>query len=105
MSVDTLAAQTVAILLAVVSAPALLGWVNQCRAWLQQRRGAGVLQPYHVIRKLFHKDAVVATNASGIFRAMPYLHFGAMASAAAMIPARTSSSSSSGRSSGRRSCS
>src|SRR4030095_7125450 len=38
------------------------------------------------IRKLFHKDAVVAENASPIFRITPYVVFSAMALAAAIVP-------------------
>jgi formate hydrogenlyase subunit 4 len=73
-------------LLAIAAAPLLLGWVDQCRAWLQNRQGAGVLQPYRTLRKLLHKDAVVAHDASPLFRASPYVQFGAMALAAAIIP-------------------
>lgn len=73
-------------LLAIVLAPLFIGWIDQCRAWLQNRRGAGVLQPYRSIRKLLHKDAVIAHNASPLFRASPYVQFGAMAMAAAIIP-------------------
>lgn len=73
-------------LLAIAAAPLLVGWVDQCRAWLQNRRGAGLLQPYRTLRKLFHKDAVIAHGASPIFRASPYVQFGAMALAAAIIP-------------------
>jgi formate hydrogenlyase subunit 4 len=72
--------------LAIAAAPLLIGWVDQCRAWLQNRRGAGLLQPYRTLRKLFHKDAVVASAASPVFRASPYVQFGAMALAAAIIP-------------------
>ena len=73
-------------LLAIALAPLLIGWVDQCRAWLQNRRGAGLLQPYRSLRKLLHKDAIVADGASPIFRASPYIQFGAMALAAAIIP-------------------
>lgn len=73
-------------LVTIAAAPLLVGWVDQCRAWLQNRRGAGVLQPYRQLRKLLHKDAVVAFTASPIFRASPYVQFGAMAFAAAIIP-------------------
>ena len=73
-------------LLSMAAAPLLLGWVDQCRAWLQNRRGAGVLQPYRVLRKLLHKDAVIAHGASPLFRASPYVQFGAMCLAAAIIP-------------------
>ena len=73
-------------LLAIAVAPLLMGWVDQCRAWLQNRRGAGLLQPYRSLRKLLHKDAVVPFGASPIFRISPYIQFGAMALAAAIIP-------------------
>lgn len=73
-------------LLAIAIAPVLLGWVDQCRAWLQNRSGAGLLQPYRTLRKLLQKDAVVANGASPLFRASPYIQFGAMALAAAIIP-------------------
>lgn len=76
-------------LLAVLIAPLLLGWVDQCRAWLQNRRGAGVLQPYRVLRKLLHKDAVIATNTSWLFRAAPYVKFGCMWLAVGMVPLTT----------------
>lgn len=73
--------------LAIAAAPLLLGWIDQCRAWLQNRRGAGVLQPYRVLRKLVQKDALIADRASPLFRASPYIQFGAMSLAAAIIPA------------------
>ena len=79
-------AQALEIVAAVLAAPLLLGWVNQCRAWLQNRSAPGLLQPYRVIRKLFHKDAVLAENASTLFRAAPYVVFGTMVVAAAIIP-------------------
>jgi formate hydrogenlyase subunit 4 len=39
-----------------------------------------------MIRKLFNKDAVVADNASWLFRMTPYIVFAAMALAAAIVP-------------------
>ncbi len=78
--------QLAQLLLVVLAAPLLTGWVNQCQAWLQNRSGAGVLQPYRVLRKLFHKDAVIAHNASLLFRVTPYIVFGCMWLAAAIIP-------------------
>lgn len=73
-------------LLAIALAPLFIGWIDQCRAWLQNRRGAGLLQPYRAIRKLLYKDAVIAHDASPLFRFSPYVQFGAMAMAAAIIP-------------------
>ena len=60
--------------------------MNQCRAWLQNKSAPSLLLPYRTIRKLFHKDAVVAENASPVFRITPYVVFSAMALAAAIVP-------------------
>jgi formate hydrogenlyase subunit 4 len=72
--------------LVLLLAPLLLGWVNQCRAWLQNRGGAGVLQPCRMLIKLFHKDAILADNASALFRSTPYILFGCMWLAATLVP-------------------
>ena len=84
--IQSIASQLLQTLLIVGLAPLLLGWVNQCRAWLQNRSGAGVLQPYKVLHKLFRKDAVLAERASSLFRTAPYLQFGCMALAASIVP-------------------
>jgi formate hydrogenlyase subunit 4 len=42
--------------------------------------------PYRGIRKLFHKEAVLASNASALFRITPYIVFGTMVVAAAIVP-------------------
>ncbi len=73
-------------LLVVLAAPLFLGWVNNWRAWLQNRRAAGILQPYRDLRKLFIKEAVVAHNASFLFRGTPYILFGAMWLAGGIVP-------------------
>ncbi|MCU0804774.1 MAG: NADH-quinone oxidoreductase subunit H [Burkholderiales bacterium] len=79
-------AQVTELALAVLLAPLLTGWVNQCRAWLQNKSGPGLLRPYRTIRKLFAKDAVIATNASAVFRTAPYVVFACMLVAAAIVP-------------------
>ena len=81
-----LVAQLTEILLAVLLAPMLQGWVNQCRAWLQNKSGPGILQPYRTLRKLFAKEAVLAHSASPLFRATPYVLFSCMCLAAAIVP-------------------
>src|SRR5512139_1746370 len=73
-------------LLAILLAPLLTGWVNQCRAWLQGRNAPPITQPYRTLRKLFHKDAVIAHNASPLFRFAPYMIFACMALAAGIVP-------------------
>ncbi|HCA26725.1 MAG TPA: formate hydrogenlyase [Betaproteobacteria bacterium] len=78
--------QLIQSVLVVTLAPLLLGWINQCRAWLQNRRGAGPLQPYRELHKLFHKEVVLAHHASALFRMAPYIRFGSMWLAAAIVP-------------------
>jgi formate hydrogenlyase subunit 4 len=46
--------------LVVLAAPLLVGWVNQCRAWLQNRSAPSMLLPYWTLAKLFHKEPVLA---------------------------------------------
>jgi formate hydrogenlyase subunit 4 len=86
MNFEGVFAQFAAMALALVLAPLLMGWVNQCRAWLQNRSGPGLLQPYRVLAKLFQKDAVLAHNASPVFRIAPYVQFGCMVLAASIVP-------------------
>ena len=86
MSLSGFIAQLTELLIAVVLAPLLTGWVNQCRAWLQNRSAPGLLQPYRMLAKLFEKEVVLADNASPLFRAAPYLVFGCLALAAAIVP-------------------
>jgi formate hydrogenlyase subunit 4 len=78
--------QTLAVVAALVAAPLFLGWINQCRAWLQNRSAPSILQPYRGLVKLFLKDAVLAESVSPLFRAAPYVVFAAMVTAAAIIP-------------------
>ena len=81
-----LIAQVLEVVAALAAAPLFVGWVNQCRAWLQNRSAPSLLLPYRGIRKLFHKEAVIADTASPLFRLTPYVVFGAMTLAAAIIP-------------------
>lgn len=81
-----LVAQILEVIAALAAAPLFVGWVNQCRAWLQNRSAPSLWLPYRGIRKLFHKDAVIAEHASPLFRVTPYVVFGSMVLAAAIIP-------------------
>ena len=86
ISLSGVAAQFTELALAVLLAPLLTGWVNQCRAWLQSRSAPPLLQPYRTLNKLFQKEVVLAHNASPLFRAAPYLIFGCLCAAAAIVP-------------------
>lgn len=81
-----LVSQALAIIAALLLAPILSGWVNMCRAWLQNRSAPSLWQPYRVLHKLFEKESVVAEHASPIFRATPYIVFGCLLVACAIVP-------------------
>ncbi len=78
--------QLLEIAAALALAPLLTGWVNQCRAWMQNKSAPGLLLPYRMLHKLFNKDSVVAEHASPLFRSAPYIVFGCMTLACAIIP-------------------
>ncbi len=86
MSIFSILYQLLQNALVLLAAPLLMGWIAQCRAWLQNRRGAGVLQPYRNLLKLFNKDAVLAEDASRLFLLTPYILFACMWLAAALVP-------------------
>jgi len=86
MTITGFLSQLLQLAIALLLAPLLVGWVNKCRAWLANKSAPSLMLPYRMIRKLFHKNAVVAENASPIFRMTPYIVFAAMALAAAIVP-------------------
>ncbi|MDE1943732.1 MAG: NADH-quinone oxidoreductase subunit H [Betaproteobacteria bacterium] len=86
MNLSGLLAQLLEILIALALAPLLTGWVNQWRAWLQNKSAPPLTQPYRKLHKLFHKELVLAEQASPLYRAVPYIVFGCMALACAIIP-------------------
>jgi formate hydrogenlyase subunit 4 len=86
MSLSGWISQVFELVAALLLAPLLTGWVNQWRAWLQNKSGPGLLQPYRTLHKLFNKESVVAESASPLFRQAPYVVFGCMLLASAIIP-------------------
>lgn len=86
MSLLGLISQLLAIVVALALAPLLSGWVNQWRARLQNKSAPGLLQPYRVLRKLLNKESVLAEHASPLFRMVPYIVFGCMVLASAIVP-------------------
>jgi len=73
-------------LLVVAVAPLVLGITRKVKARLLARIGPPVLQPYRDIWKLMHKEAVLAHNASWLYRTAPYCIFAVTWVAAALIP-------------------
>jgi formate hydrogenlyase subunit 4 len=78
--------QGVQMFAALALAPLLLGFTRKVKARLLRRRGPPVLQPYRDLLKLIRKEAVLAENASWLFRSGPYMIFAATWVAAALVP-------------------
>jgi len=86
MNLEGILAQFAAMLLALVGAPLLVGWVNQCRALLQNRSAPPLTLPFRMLHKLFWKESVVAHDATAIYRLTPYIVFACMLLASMIIP-------------------
>jgi formate hydrogenlyase subunit 4 len=86
MNFEGILAQLAATVLALVLAPLLVGWVNQCRAWMQNRRAPPLIQPFRTLHKLFWKESVVAHGATAMYRLAPYVIFSCMLLATMIIP-------------------
>jgi formate hydrogenlyase subunit 4 len=86
MTLEAIAAQVISMGAALGLAPLMLGWVNQCRAWLQNRRAPPLLQPFRTLHKLFWKESVMAFEASSLYRTAPYVVFACMLLAGMIIP-------------------
>jgi formate hydrogenlyase subunit 4 len=74
----------IAMLLAL--SPFIIGLIRKVKARLQCRRGAGVLQPYADLAKLFRKQPVVSSTTSWIFTATPYIVFSSTLAAGLLVP-------------------
>ncbi|HEY0419495.1 MAG TPA: NADH-quinone oxidoreductase subunit H, partial [Acetobacteraceae bacterium] len=81
-----LAVQGAQVLLVLVLAPGLTGFVRKVKARLLRRQGPSIVQPYRDLARLLRKDAVVAQSASWLFRVVPYLIFATTWVAAALVP-------------------
>jgi formate hydrogenlyase subunit 4 len=73
-------------LLVLLLAPLLTGYVRKIKARLLRRQGPPLLQPYRDLIRLMRKDVVLADNASWLFRVIPYFIFAATWIAASLVP-------------------
>jgi formate hydrogenlyase subunit 4 len=78
--------QLVEMLVVLLFAPLLVGYVRKVKALLVGRRGPPLLQPYRDLLRLLRKEVVLAHSASWVFRVTPYLVFAATWVAAALVP-------------------
>ena len=79
-------AQLGEMLVVLLLAPLLAGYVRKVKALLVGRRGAPLIQPYRDLLRLLRKEVVLAHSASWVFRVTPYLVFAATWVAAALVP-------------------
>ncbi|MBV6468366.1 MAG: Formate hydrogenlyase subunit 4 [Nitrospirae bacterium] len=70
----------------LVLAPFIVGLIRKVKARLQCRSGAGLLQPYADLVKLFGKQPVVSSTTSWIFPAAPYIVFASTMAAGLLMP-------------------
>jgi formate hydrogenlyase subunit 4 len=81
-----LAVQGTQMLLVLMLAPLLVGYVRKIKARLMRRRGPPLIQPYRDLVRLMRKEVVLAESASWLFRVIPYLIFAATWVAASLVP-------------------
>lgn len=74
------------LLLFFLWAPVVNGVIKKTKARLQSRRGPSVWQPYADLQKFFRKEMVIASSATWLFHAAPFVHVAAMAAAALLVP-------------------
>jgi formate hydrogenlyase subunit 4 len=84
--IQGLLVQGAQMMLVLLLAPLLIGFVRKVKARLLRRRGPSVVQPYRDLLRLLRKEVVLAESASWLFRAAPYLIFAATWVAAALVP-------------------
>ena len=84
--IHDLIVQGAQMLVVLLLAPLLTGFVRKVKARLLRRRGPPLLQPYLDLLRLLRKEVVLADNASWLFRVTPYLIFAATWVAAALVP-------------------
>ena len=76
-------------LIIVFFSPLVSGVIKKLKAYMQGRKGPGVLQTYYDLMRLFKKDMVVSSVTSWVFKATPYIVFVATITAAVIVPVVT----------------
>lgn len=66
--------------------PLIVGIMRKVKSKSQKRIGAGVLQPYFDLVKLFKKEEVISEQSSWIFKIAPWINFTAIGATAFFIP-------------------
>lgn len=77
------------ILFVLAFAPLYAGVLSRLKEIVQSKRGPSIFQPYRDLWKLFHKDEVVSSETTWIFRVAPYLVFVTPLLVTVLIPVLT----------------
>lgn len=77
------------LIILVLGAALLAGWIKFLKARMQSRRGPGLLQPVRDLHKWFRKDSIISNDASWLSRAAPYLCCACVLTAGLMVPMLT----------------
>ncbi len=86
MAILDFISQGAQMLVVLLLAPLLTGFVRKLKSRLLRRRGPPLLQPYRDLIRLMRKDVVLADTASWLFRVIPYLIFAGPWVAASLVP-------------------
>jgi formate hydrogenlyase subunit 4 len=87
--IDRIVFNVIQVLVVMAFAPLVKGVLTRFKENVQSKRGPSIFQPYRDIWKLFHKDEVVSTESSWIFRFTPYIVFVTPIFVALLIPVLT----------------
>jgi formate hydrogenlyase subunit 4 len=80
------------VVVVVGGSPLLLGVMRQVRAKLEGRAGAGTLQPWRDLRKLFRKEPIIPRGTSEVFRYAPVVLLASTLVVAVVVPFVTTES-------------
>lgn len=86
---QTIAFNLIQILFVLVFAPLYSGVLSRLKEIVQSKRGPSIFQPYRDLWKLFHKDEVISSETTWIFRVTPYLVFVTPIFVTVLIPVLT----------------
>lgn len=84
-----IAYNVVQVLFVLMFSPLYSGVLSRLKELIQSKRGASVFQPYRDLWKLFHKDEIVSSETTWIFRVTPYLVFVVPIFVTVLIPVLT----------------
>jgi formate hydrogenlyase subunit 4 len=92
MNDSALVATAVQVVVVAAGGPLLVGVMRQVRARLEGRAGAGVLQPWRDLRKLFRRQPATPAGTGWAFRLAPLLLVGTSLVLAGVVPLLTTAS-------------